>query len=140
MTDNHNHYCSAPCERCGHACSDHTEFCMIAECNCHGWVEPEHEVAEGGPKRPEYQPCTPHQRLAYLIEECGEVLAAAGKSMRWGYAAANPELPDEAQETNAAWLRRELADLQYAISLVYPDIIDHPVLPDEARETLWSHD
>lgn len=71
-----------------------------------------------GPKRPEYEPGPLAQRLAYLIEECGEVLAAAGKSLRWGYASANPELPEDEQETNAAWLRRELADLQAAIDRV----------------------
>lgn len=71
-----------------------------------------------GPKKPEYEPKTDRQLLAYLIEECGEVLAAAGKSLRWGYASANPELPEEQQETNAAWLRRELDDLSAAVERV----------------------
>lgn len=57
-------------------------------------------------------------KLAYLTEECGEVLAAAGKSMRWGLDSANPELPPEEQETNLDWLKRELQDLKYAIQLV----------------------
>lgn len=133
----------------------------------------------GGPKRPEYEPRSRRQRLAYLIEECGEwiaddpswlpcrllaslgrVLAAAGKCMRWGYAGFNPELPEEQQETNAAWLRRELASLdieitQFEIDLrrrrqtdrelgdvraamvrVVDDIEQHPADPREANETL----
>ena len=33
--------------------------------------------------KPEYEPKDTLQKLGYLIEECGEVLAAAGKSVRW---------------------------------------------------------
>lgn len=65
--------------------------------------------------KPRYEPKTTNQFLGYLIEECGEVLAAAGKSLRWGLRSANPELPPSEQETNAAWLRREMDDLQGAI-------------------------
>ena len=53
--------------------------------------------------------------LAHLVEECGEVLAAAGKCQRWGMDSVNPELPAEQQETNRDWLLRELADLEGAI-------------------------
>jgi hypothetical protein len=48
-------------------------------------------------------------------EECGEFLAALGKTMRWGRDSVNPELPAEEQETNEAWLRREMADLRDAL-------------------------
>lgn len=102
-----------------------------------------------GPKKPEYEPASPHQRLSYLVEECGEVyvplatslgrvLAAAGKCLRWGYAGFNPELPEEDRETNASWLRRELGDLQAAIVRVQRDIHDHPVDPRDAKETLFD--
>lgn len=72
----------------------------------------------GGPKRPEYEPKTAEQRLGYLVEECGEVLAAAGKSLRWGLLSVNPEIPTSEQETNAEWLARELDDLEAAIARV----------------------
>jgi hypothetical protein len=52
--------------------------------------------------------------LAHVVEECGEVLSAAGKTQRWGRGSSNPEL-FPAGETNEAWLRRELKDLQDAI-------------------------
>lgn len=49
------------------------------------------------------------------IEECGEVLSALGKTLRWGWDSVNPELPPEQQETNEAWVRREMADLRGAL-------------------------
>lgn len=55
---------------------------------------------------PQYEPKTFEQTLGYLIEEAGEVLPAAGKTLRWGHESVNPELPPEEQETNAAWLKR----------------------------------
>lgn len=54
--------------------------------------------------------------LAHVVEECGEVLAAAGKCQRWGMDSVNPELPPEDQETNRDWLSRELDDLEGAIA------------------------
>lgn len=53
--------------------------------------------------------------LAHVVEECGEVLAAAGKCQRWGMDSVNPELPPAEQETNRDWLLRELADLDGAV-------------------------
>ena len=49
------------------------------------------------------------------IEECGELLAALGKSLRWGWESANPELPVKDRETNVAWVRREMADVRQAL-------------------------
>lgn len=54
-------------------------------------------------------------QLAHLVEECGEVLAAAGKTQRWGWASVNPLLPESEQETNLVWLLREIDDLKEAI-------------------------
>jgi len=54
--------------------------------------------------------------LAHVVEECGEVLSAAGKAQRWGLWSVNPELPEDKQETNIEWLKRELKDLKGAIS------------------------
>lgn len=56
--------------------------------------------------------------LAWLVEECGETLAAAGKTQRWGLDSVNPELPPEQQETNRDWLLREILDLEAAITRV----------------------
>lgn len=48
-------------------------------------------------------------------EEAGEFLAAIGKTLRWGWASYNPDLPIEQRETNEAWVRREMADLRAAL-------------------------
>lgn len=53
--------------------------------------------------------------LSHVIEECGEVLSAAGKSQRWGLDSVDPTVPKSEQETNEAWLRRELNDLLESI-------------------------
>jgi hypothetical protein len=65
-----------------------------------------------------YYPRTSRQKLGYLVEECGEVMAAVGKTLRWGLESSNPELPPEERETNRAWILRELKDLRQAIALV----------------------
>ena len=49
------------------------------------------------------------------IEELGELQAALGKSLRWGWMSANPELPMKDRETNAAWVRREIDDVRGAL-------------------------
>lgn len=55
------------------------------------------------------------KRLSHAIEECGEFIAAAGKTQRWGVYSVNPELPREMQETNIQWLFRELLDVEEAL-------------------------
>jgi NTP pyrophosphatase (non-canonical NTP hydrolase) len=55
------------------------------------------------------------KRLAHLVEECGEVLAAAGKTQRWGALSVNPLIPAADRETNLVWLRREMKDLREAL-------------------------
>jgi hypothetical protein len=57
------------------------------------------------------------KRLARLVEECGEVLAAAGKTQRWGPFSVNPLLPEAERETNLARILREMADLKDAIRI-----------------------
>ena len=68
--------------------------------------------------KPEYEPKTVEEKLGYLVEECGEVLAAVGKTQRWGLDSVNPELPPEEQEENRTWVLRELRDLTRAIRYV----------------------
>lgn len=53
--------------------------------------------------------------MGKAIEEAGEFLAAIGKTQRWGWMSTNPELPVEQRETNADWVRREMADLRGAL-------------------------
>ena len=71
---------------------------------------------------PAYMPTTEDERRGYLIEEMGELLGALGKTQRWGLASTNPELPPSQRETNAAWIKREIADVRRALDLVEPDI------------------
>lgn len=54
------------------------------------------------------------KRLSHFIEECGEALAAAGKTQRWGATSYNPLLPAEQREMNITWLRREIGDVLLA--------------------------
>ena len=64
-----------------------------------------------------YYPRSIEQKLGYLVEECGEVLAAVGKTQRWGLDSYNPDKgPDS--ETNQGWILRELADLEAACAMV----------------------
>jgi len=72
--------------------------------------------------KPQYKPRTLEQKLGYLTEECGEVLAAVGKTQRWGLESVNPELPPEEQETNREWILRELTDLERAIGFVREEL------------------
>ena len=72
--------------------------------------------------KPEYEPKTLEQKLGYLVEECGEVLAAVGKTQRWGLYSVNPELPPAQQETNSVWLQRELHDLERAIRIIREEL------------------
>lgn len=56
------------------------------------------------------------KQLAHFIEECGEALAAAGKTQRFGWFSVNPLIPPMDRESNLSWLSRELEDLQGAIA------------------------
>ena len=66
----------------------------------------------------EYKPQTEEQKLGYLIEECGELQAALGKTIRWGLDSVNPELPLHEQELNREWILREIEDVKRAIKFV----------------------
>ena len=54
--------------------------------------------------------------LGRFIEECGEALAAAGKTVRFGWDSWNLLIPGSQRETNEEWLRREVADPEVAIA------------------------
>jgi NTP pyrophosphatase (non-canonical NTP hydrolase) len=68
--------------------------------------------------KPQYEPGTLEQRLGYLVEECGEVLHAVGKTQRWGLESYNPDMPLGQRESNGDWILRELRDLEAAIARV----------------------
>lgn len=63
------------------------------------------------------------KQLSHLIEECGEVLAAAGKTQRFGIDSVNPLSPVEQQESNLDRLIRELRDLKDVICRLEVTII-----------------
>ena len=65
--------------------------------------------------KPQYEPKTTDEFLGYVVEECGEVLHASGKTQRWGLDSVNPELPRDQQESNMEWIRREVEDLRGAL-------------------------
>ena len=65
--------------------------------------------------KPQYEPKTREQFYGYAIEEAGEFLHAAGKTLRWGEESANPDIPLEQRITNVAWLRSEMQDLRGAL-------------------------
>ena len=61
------------------------------------------------------------QRLAHVQEEAGELVAAVGKTQRWGEYSVNPELPANLQEMNISWIIREWEDLKAAMSRYLED-------------------
>jgi hypothetical protein len=63
------------------------------------------------------------QKLGWLVEEMGEAQAALGKTIRWGVASCNPELPVEQREMNGDWVLRELKDVEAAIKAVREDLL-----------------
>jgi NTP pyrophosphatase (non-canonical NTP hydrolase) len=76
----------------------------------------------------QYRPTTVEAKLGWVTEECGEVLAAIGKTNRWGLNSVNPELPRAQQETNRAWILRELGDLKEAIRTLEEELTK-PITP-----------
>jgi hypothetical protein len=84
--------------------------------------------------KPEYEPQTAEQAIGYLVEECGEVQAAAGKTLRWGLESFNPELPEHERETNREWLLREMVDVEGAVARLRRIIA--PITSHKA--TLWE--
>jgi hypothetical protein len=51
-----------------------------------------------------------------VIEEAGELQAALGKTLRWGWDSYNPELPLQQRESNESWVRREIVDVREALN------------------------
>lgn len=53
--------------------------------------------------------------LGKTVEELGELQAALGKTLRWGWLSENPEIPQHARETNLLWVKREMQDVRDAL-------------------------
>lgn len=49
------------------------------------------------------------------IEELGELQAALGKTLRWGWQSYNPEIPPERRISNLDWVRAEMEDVRGAL-------------------------
>jgi uncharacterized protein YuzE len=84
-----------------------------------------------------YTPKTTPEKLGYLVEECGETLAAVGKTLRWGLESYNPELPVAERETNRDWILREIHDLERAITLVREALTKVRVTYDHKSDVLY---
>ena len=56
------------------------------------------------------------ERLAFLSEECAELIKAIGKVQRHGYGSRNPDAP--AEGTNREQVAREVADVRFGIGLL----------------------
>lgn len=65
------------------------------------------------------------------IEELGELQAALGKTLRWGWDSVNPELPPAEQETNEAWVKREITDVRLALANLEKEMIAN--LPERRK-------
>ena len=57
------------------------------------------------------------------VEELGELQAALGKTLRWGWESYNPELPSDERERNETWVRREIADVRGALDNLEHELI-----------------
>ena len=58
------------------------------------------------------------------VEELGELQSALGKTIRWGWDSVNPELAPDQQETNQAWVLREIDDVRDALDNLTKEITE----------------
>lgn len=58
------------------------------------------------------------ERLALLIEECGEVIQAASKVLRHGYDSYDPTVEPDDRVSNLQQLEKEIGHLDHAIGLM----------------------
>lgn len=76
------------------------------------------ETAAPKPIPPEYVPKTMVAVLGKLSEECGEIVKAVGKTLRFGLLSSNPDVPPEKRRTNQEAILQEIEDLEATIPLV----------------------
>jgi hypothetical protein len=71
---------------------------------------------------PKYMRPSVEFAVGKLVEELGELQAALGKTIRWGWQSYNPELPEAERETNEDWVVREMKDVGNAINHLLDEI------------------
>ena len=59
------------------------------------------------------------------VEELGELQAALGKTLRWGWRSYNPDLPPNDRETNTSWVCREIKDVRDALDNLEREMADN---------------
>jgi hypothetical protein len=67
------------------------------------------------------------EEVGELQEALGRLVAAFGKTGRHGFRAYDPTVPEDQRETNAAWILREMGDVEEGIDKVRDHIL---VVPD----------
>jgi len=77
---------------------------------------------------PKYEPKTTTEKLGWVIEECGELQASIGKTLRHGLDSCDPtdgarRNASGERERNVDWILREMADVEKAIALARSAII-----------------
>ena len=81
------------------------------------------------------------ERLACLLEECGEIQQAIGKILRHGYESVDPT--KRLARTNRENLEREIGDLQAILELMKDDLDQNSIMRKlmVKREQLkvWTH-
>jgi len=85
-----------------------------------------------------YRSKTTDQALAHLGEELAEALTAALKSLRFGLECHNPELAPADQESNLAWLKREMADVVRAYSVFEGFLVDDGLCEPDPLDVLLT--
>lgn len=94
-----------------------------------------------------YEPKTTIEKLGWVIEECGELQAAIGKTIRHGLTSCDPtdgakRTASGERELNVDWILREMFDVEKAIRLARTAIIrdvdesDPPRVDPAAPEVL----
>lgn len=87
---------------------------------------------------PKYEPTTTVAKLGWVIEECSELGAAIGKTLRHGLTSVDPtdnakRNADGSREMNVDWILREMADAEKAICLARTAIICEVATDDSDR-------
>ena len=70
-----------------------------------------------------YKPRNLNEMMGWVVEECGELQAAIGKTMRHGIESRNPEIPHADAEMNGDWILREMKDVETAIALLRENLV-----------------
>ena len=78
------------------------------------------------------------ERLAWLAEECAEVIVEIGKVLRHGFESYNPTLPRPEQVRNRMALTREIGHVLAAADLMMSHDIDRKIVATVRTDKLYS--